>query len=520
MMRPFVFFILFGSVFAFGIFTDAYILPKWLFAILALSLFAPVFIFNGTNAINRRFVSTIFSVVALLLCAMCFFAQIMCIWDTQNSPIATYDNVAGVIACLCPLLVYIIYGTGERFDAMKKVSVSLILFCILSLKSRTGILASFLPLILYIFFNRGSIERVNSKTKWYTFFCLVMTLFFITLGIGKIDSTKGRLLVWEVTLQMLSDALPFGFGCGGFERNYMNYQAEYFRHHTESAYALLADNTTTPFNEYLHLIINYGLIGFVIFVTLIVLYSNWYKRCKSDKRYVSLCSILSIGILSMFSYPFLYPVTWIMLALNFLCIMPQNYWYNLNLYGRNIAFCTTPIAICIASYVVKCGIDERMWREYSEMDNIERKKNMVMKKKLDASFRDNQYYNYAEALEKYETKDYERTLYHLSVCEKHMADYDVLLLKVQSLLHLKKYKEVKQYAEQAHYMCPCRFYPLYYLALAYYAENNIKMMRQVCEEIRNKKIKVNSWDIMAIRYLSKKIYTGEKMFSVESLIDI
>ena len=262
----------FGSVFACGLFTDAYILPKWLFAIFLLSLFTPVFLFNGANGIDRKFVSLVFSFVAVILTAMCFYAQVMCKGDAQNAPIATYDNVAGVAACLCPMLAYIIYGFGGKANAVKKVSVPLILFCILSLKSRTGILASFLPLMLYIFLNRDSMKKMDNKKKWRTLFYLVMLLFLITLGTEKLDSAKGRLLIWEVTIQMLPDALPFGFGYGGFEQKYMNYQADYFRQHTDSAYALLADNTCTPFNEFLHLVIDYGLIGFAWFVALTILY--------------------------------------------------------------------------------------------------------------------------------------------------------------------------------------------------------------------------------------------------------
>jgi len=346
-----------------------------------------------------------------------------------------------------------------------------------------------------------------------------MILFLITLGTGKIDSAKGRLLIWKVSLQMLPDALPFGFGYGGFEKYYMNYQADYFRHHTDSAYAMLADNTSTPFNEYLHLVIDYGLIGLSILVVLIILYVRWYNKCSSNRRYASLCSMLSIGILAMYSYPFLYPVTWIMLAFNFLCIIPRRYWDYLNLHGKHIAICLIPIVICTSVFSIKRDIAEWKWCKYSEMSHAE-KKNSILQDELDLVFFHNPYYNYEKALERYEAKDYDGALHNLTICEDYMADYDVQLLKVQSLLHLKRYNEAEQFAKHAHYMCPNRFYPLYYLTLAYYAENKETMMLQTCEEIMNKKIKVNSWDIMVIKHLTRKLHTDMNKICIESLIDL
>ncbi len=156
---------LFGSVFACGVFTDAYILPKWLLSILSVVLSIPIFLTNGTRGIDRGFVSVIFSIIAVILTAMCFYAQVTCTRDAQNAPIATYDNVAGVAACLCPMLTYIVYGYGGKANVIKKVSVPLIIICVLSLKSRAGILASFFSLMLYIFLNRDSMGKMDSKTK-------------------------------------------------------------------------------------------------------------------------------------------------------------------------------------------------------------------------------------------------------------------------------------------------------------------------------------------------------------------
>lgn len=40
---------------------------------------------------------------------------------------------------------------------------------------------------------------------------------------------------------------PFtGYGVGGFSAHYMDYQAQYFKEHPDSQFAILADNIKSP----------------------------------------------------------------------------------------------------------------------------------------------------------------------------------------------------------------------------------------------------------------------------------
>lgn len=53
-----------------------------------------------------------------------------------------------------------------------------------------------------------------------------------------------------------------------FDANYMLYQAAYFRSHPDSPFAILADNVKAPFNEYLWMAAQWGLVS-LIFVYII-----------------------------------------------------------------------------------------------------------------------------------------------------------------------------------------------------------------------------------------------------------
>ena len=60
---------------------------------------------------------------------------------------------------------------------------------------------------------------------------------------------------------------PFtGYGVGGFSAHYMDYQAQYFKEHPDSQFAILADNIKSPFNEYLSVGVQFGILTWVLLI--------------------------------------------------------------------------------------------------------------------------------------------------------------------------------------------------------------------------------------------------------------
>lgn len=73
---------------------------------------------------------------------------------------------------------------------------------------------------------------------------------------------------------MVKDAPWTGHGVGSFEAKYMDYQADYFKEYgSQNRYAMLADNVKQPFNEYLGVLINFGIVG------LALLWVWWGRLC-------------------------------------------------------------------------------------------------------------------------------------------------------------------------------------------------------------------------------------------------
>ena len=123
----------------------------------------------------------------------------------------------------------------------------------------------------------------------------------------KKDSADGRLLIWRISAGMIADNPITGVGVGKFPAEYMKYQALYFEKHPDSKFSELADNISYPYNEFLRILCELGLIGgiLVLAVAWVVLKNN---------RYIPI--LICWVVLAMFSFPASLPVAIAILALS------------------------------------------------------------------------------------------------------------------------------------------------------------------------------------------------------------
>lgn len=81
-----------------------------------------------------------------------------------------------------------------------------------------------------------------------------------------------------------------------FEKEYMFYQADYFRNHPQFAFLDVADNVTYPYNELLHIAVETGMCGLVLFLLVVSPF------VFSDERTLK-AALAAWLIFAMFSYP-------------------------------------------------------------------------------------------------------------------------------------------------------------------------------------------------------------------------
>ncbi|MGV8090413.1 MAG: O-antigen ligase family protein [Mangrovibacterium sp.] len=117
----------------------------------------------------------------------------------------------------------------------------------------------------------------------------------------KKDSADGRVLIWRVTAGMILDRPFFGHGTGGWTARYMYYQAAWFEKHPGSPYAMLADNAAYPYNEFLHIWVEQGILGLCLVLTL--LYHVIFYRPDDKINRILKSALSAFAVFAFFSYP-------------------------------------------------------------------------------------------------------------------------------------------------------------------------------------------------------------------------
>jgi len=186
----------------------------------------------------------------------------------------------------------------------------------------SALVGSFLVLNGKYFLIRALKNYIKTRTRKVMLVILALLVIGATgLGLYKVKehSSVGKLLIWEVTSRKIAEKPLFGHGVGRFEADYNNWQAEYFQHHPEEmegAKGLVAGNTKYCFNEYLEMASEIGLVGLLLFISVIISVFYSFKN-KSDNAKINLfypkslftnnIIIPSLGTLftaALLSYPF------------------------------------------------------------------------------------------------------------------------------------------------------------------------------------------------------------------------
>lgn len=495
------------SIFAHGIFTDEHILPKWLCA----GIFACIAILcpcgNTTKLRNVFFSSYMFSVI--VLCTICLIQYTSShVFDKHSDLFDIYDNTAGVVACICPIVPFAV----SKRKILSIICLCLVILTVLCLQSRSGIIAITTSLVTYFLLD----HKEYNLSKLILYACITFTLIiaiYAIIYIGKQESAIGRAFIWHVTLSMLYHAPTFGYGWDGFAKHYMDFQAAYFMSNNDLTHGMLADNVKTPFCEYLGLVIDFGIVGILAILIVIVTTLFLYLRSLCAYKNAHLCSIISISTISLFSYPFTYPIVWLIFTHNIVTLYSGCSFHKFTIREniKNLLTCLkVSSTFLILLLILQRGFYERQWAD----DN---KNGKEYSNEIKDYFQDNTYFIYNCALRAIEEGEYSTALSLLKRCDKSWADYDVTLNIGLLYYANSQYAKALYYLKKAHYMCPNRFIPLHYMAEVYKELNQISDALLISTKIIHMPIKIPSEDIAYIKYTAQQ-YIKQQTYSSNNQI--
>lgn len=339
--------------------------------------------------------------------------------------------------------------------------------------------------------------------KWLFSFALLLSLCtsLVVLYFIKQDSSDGRLFIYRTTLALIQDSPFIGLGYAAFEQYYMLHQAKTLTVSTATV-QLLADNVRHPLNEYLSFLLQYGL-GLYLFALayIVALWSSVKKRQEKKVNNYFPLLLTGIGTMAFFSYPFNYPFVIFISILSIANI--TNKWRTTKLFSipHPITYSSFIIlsSVCLY-YTIQQYKANTIWHKVAQHSlEGETEKMLPFYKKLTKTLFTDPLFLYNYAAELNYAHQYVESNEIMKNCTKYLNDYDVQLLLADNYLHQKAYQQAEYHYTIASQMIPARFIPLYQLALLYQETGNTTKAQTVAQQIIDKPIKIDSYQVQHIK---------------------
>lgn len=409
----------------------------------------------------------------------------------------TFENPAGFAAVQAALFPFVFTKCFDKANGKYlhffTIAVSLMCFVSVVLSgSRTGFIALCSVIVVVLSFT----DTISSFFKthrwlWVPIIFLVVSIIVLLYHL-KPDSADGRLFIWSRCFEMIKEHPLLGYGASGFHRCYMSAQADYFQAHQDSPYVMLADNVGHPFNEYIKLTIQFGLIG--LFAAIILLIWIVWKLSKSEKKtkVLGLSFVTSLFIMCQFSYPFRYAVVWLMclIAITPAVVKSEIQAFEVPSY---IKIVTSSLLILFLATTLRRMYYDMKWAEISRRSLIGKADSMLKYYEGIMPFmKHNPLFLYNYAAELNYTGRHMESIPIIKQCAEQWNDYDVQLLFANNYAYLHEREKAIQSFDQANYMIPCRFEPLYGKMLVYEDSHDTINVLRMANEINEKPIKIRS----------------------------
>lgn len=224
-----------------------------------------------------------------------------------TGPFSNSGELGNFFVCTFPFFICIIGKKNSYLKGFLVLVMYLVTLCMLILiVARISLIAHLVTGILIVFIVLKRQGIIISRKSVLVIAVVIICILFFFLHI-KQGSNKGRLLIYKTSLSMLSEHLIAGIGVDNFRLLYNHQQAVYIKQHNDVALRDYADNTYHPFSEYLLLLIEYGIIGFFLFIGAIYYWLKYKLRINYVLHIPSYAaaalSLLSIAICAVVSYP-------------------------------------------------------------------------------------------------------------------------------------------------------------------------------------------------------------------------
>jgi O-antigen polymerase len=422
------------------------------------------------------------------------------------------------------------------FRGLSLLTFIAILLIVPAAKSRAAWLAG-LAGCLYILWNckdkfpiiNRLLDHIKKLSAGFRALLIVgISIFIVCVGTGlyimKKGSANGRLLIWQITSQLIKERPLAGYGSGAFNALYIKEQAKWFesKKGTE-AQALIAGSPESPFNELLHLWLEKGLIGLILAASILgsILFHRKHQNIKSSTQNTKLKTpnsafptqdskpktlltgfrgtLLSILTFSLFSYPFDIS-SFILQIVVVVAVLASSSRPLFSIKGHKCLLLSLPLAIILIAGAI-WYFPKRLayyaalktWNKADQFYNM-RSFNVAVETyhgafpvlKYNGLFL--QMYSKALSME----GQFKKSNHILTMAQKHLSSYIIFNTFGDNYKALKDFDKAEAAYIQSRYMVPSLLLPKYLLAKLYEDSGKHKKAIQTAGEILNSPVKIES----------------------------
>jgi len=439
---------------------DAYVTPKW-YAAGFMALLVLIYLFYYSGKVTKdeiRECVCFSSLVAIFFEYACILVDVFLhgYASLTVGSCGSFENPGSMAVTVCLLIPSAFLFLRSKYSYLCWILPLFTLIVILLAKSRTGLLAMVVMIVLYVLRD----NRIPRKVGWLSAIILLIVT-FAYVAYHKTDSSRGRWFIAQRSWDLIEERPFLGHGHGGFLREYMGHQGRYFTQHPDDIAAPLADEIRHPLNEFLLMGVDYGVLGMVLLATLFIV-----PLILLPEHSVSRWTLPPLIVFSCFSYPFVNPLPWFVIIYAWSELSNAKFRKSVVVVGFMFFFGSVS-----EKFLQDTGLLRSPYRLYNQAYRHYRKGHLTQA--------------HLEAME----------------CRKMCSGYNLELLTGDIERHLGQASSAICHYETALTMCPSHFAPLQGLYLTYSALGDSINLHRIVQRIHQKPVKVMSPVVIEIKSL-------------------
>ena len=469
----------------------------------------------------RKVFTTLLGLVCIMECLV-IIAQSLGYYQSATNLFAatgTFSNPAPaalfISTCfpffLANLVLYRRSWNGMQYISISLVSTICILIGLVFTKSRTSWISIVFSVIYIVNFRYPFVNHLRNKFGRKKFYLLTVAAglsFLAFLYVLNSSSAATRLLVWKISISKLPEAPLFGFGFGSVNSLYDKWQANYFLNNPAALNSTILGNSAkdmagwiqTIYNEYFEVMLEGGIIGFVLFVSFLYQSIKNYHRLPIGVKKEALsiyCLLITILISSIFSYPLYSFPTFLLFILSVATLNGSSTQEPVLIIRNNVATSVIYAGIILPIFIYSSFVFAQRIQAFDKyIDAFSLNSNgfyadAVNVYNQDTALINDQYFlvDYAIALSNSNRNS--QAIHYFEEAKKKDNDIRIYMM-LGNLLSTSDPKEAEKNLKIATAIAPALVYPKYELLKYYTSKNDTSHINQVAEQIIHTKIKVKN----------------------------